>query len=53
MGVAQIQIHHMEGEPRTSMRMSEAMEEVSQNIVMRMVYEQLLLPYHFQEVQSF
>jgi hypothetical protein len=52
MDVAQIQIHDMEEEPRTSMRMSAAMEKVSQNTVVRMVYEKLLLPYHFQEVQS-
>jgi hypothetical protein len=42
-------LHHMEEEPRTSMRMSVAMEKVSQNTVVRIVYEQLQLPYHFQD----
>jgi hypothetical protein len=42
-------LHHMEEEPTASMRMSVAMEKVSQNTVVRMVYEQLQLPYHFQE----
>jgi hypothetical protein len=45
-------LRHMVEEPRTSTRMSAATVKVSQNTVVRMVYEQLLHPYHLQEVQG-
>jgi hypothetical protein len=45
-------LHHAEEEPGTSKRRTEAAERVSQNRAVRLLYIQLLHPYHLQWVQG-